>query len=263
MKSLDDNHILSRILEAKRIQLNDLKMRVPGAIVRKMATMSESVPSFKNAIELTGRTCIIAEIKKASPSKGVLIDALHVDELAVKYRDAGASAISVVTEGDFFSGDLAWVQTVAKASGLPVLRKDFVVEDYQVWETRAAGASAILLIAAILKPEALQSLLKFAEQVGLDVLVEVHDEKELEEALWAGASIVGVNNRDLRTFEVDLDTSVRLGALIPEDKLFVAESGIHKKDDIEKLERAGANAFLIGEHLLTASDPGCALEDLL
>ena len=149
------------------------------------------------------------------------------------------------------------------ASGLPVLRKDFVVEDYQVWETRAAGASAILLIAAILKPEALQSLLKFAEQVGLDVLVEVHDEKELEEALWAGASIVGVNNRDLRTFEVDLDTSVRLGALIPEDKLFVAESGIHKKDDIEKLERAGANAFLIGEHLLTASDPGCALEDLL
>ena len=263
MKPLKNTHILSRILEAKRLKLNDLKIRVPGAIVRKMATMSEPVPSFRDALKLLSRTCIIAEIKKASPSKGVLIESLHVDELAVKYRDAGASAISVVTEGDFFNGDLAWVRIAAKASGLPVLRKDFVVEDYQVWETKAAGASAILLIAAVLKPEALQSLLKIAEKVGLDVLVEVHDEKELEEALWAGASIVGVNNRDLRTFEVDLDTSVRLGALIPQDKLFVVESGIHEKDDIERLKRAGANAFLIGEHLLTAADPVCALEDLI
>ena len=263
MKTLDSTHVLTRIVEAKRRRIADLKMRVPEAIVRKMASGREPVPSFRAALDSTGGPRIIAEIKKASPSKGVLIDSLDVEEMAKTYREAGASAISVVTEEDYFQGDIGWIRLAANASGLPVLRKDFVFEPYQLWESRAAGASAVLLIAALLQPAALAALLETAREFQLDVLVEVHDEEELTEALDAGASIIGVNNRDLKTFDVSLDTSIRLGAQIPEDTVFVAESGIHDRKDVEKLARAGAGAFLVGEYLLRASDPGGALRGLL
>ena len=263
MKALDSTHVLTRIVEAKRRRIADLKIRVPEAIVRKMASVRGPVPSFRTALEGPGRTRIIAEIKKASPSKGVLIDSLDVEEMAKTYREAGASAISVVTEEDYFQGDVGWIRLAANASGLPVLRKDFVFEPYQLWESRAAGASAVLLIAAMLQPAELAALLETAREFQLDVLVEVHDEEELTEALDAGASIIGVNNRDLKTFDVSLDTSIRLGAQIPEDTIFVAESGIHDREDVERLAGAGAGAFLVGEYLLRAADPGGALRGLL
>ena len=263
MKSLEPDHVLSRLVGASARRLEDLRHRVPDAIVRKMASVAPEVPSFRAALAVGGPTRVIAEIKKASPSAGVLAADLDVSALATTYRDAGAAAISVVTEEQFFQGSLAWVRTAAKASGLPVLRKDFLFDTYQIAETRAAGASAVLLIAAMLREDELKDLLEAASEFGLDALVEVHDEAELDEALSAGAAIVGVNNRDLKTFEVTIETSVRLGALIPEGTLFVAESGIRQKIDLERLRTAGADAFLIGESLVRAEDPGKTLEAML
>jgi indole-3-glycerol phosphate synthase len=167
-----------------------------------------------------------------------------------------------VTEEDFFQGDLSWVGQIREASKLPVLRKDFVYDPFQVYETRAAGASAILFIVAMIQPDELKSLIALARQLNLDALVEVHDETELGEALEAGASIIGVNNRDLKTFSVDLQTSLRLAKLIPDDRLFVVESGIHGKSDVDLLLQAGADAFLVGEHFLTSADPAAAIRGL-
>jgi indole-3-glycerol phosphate synthase len=263
MKFLESTHILTKLVEAKRLRLQKAKMRVPEAIVKQMAKTAPAVPSFQAALESADRVRIIAEVKKASPSKGVLAVNLQVDDLARQYKAAGAAAISVVTEEDYFQGDLSWVGQIRKASGLPVLRKDFVFDEFQVYETRGAGASAILLIVAMLKPTQLKDLHDLARKVGLDVLVEVHDETELSEALEAGARIIGVNNRDLKTFKVDVDTSLRLAKLIPEDRLFVVESGIHSKADIDRLLAAGADAFLIGEHFVTSNDPVSALRGLL
>jgi indole-3-glycerol phosphate synthase len=263
MKFLDSTHILTKLVEAKRQRLQKAKMRVPEAIVKQMAKTAPAVPSFETALESTDRVRIIAEVKKASPSKGVLAVNLQVDELARQYKTAGAAAISVVTEEDYFQGDLSWVGQIRKASGLPVLRKDFVFDEFQIYETRGAGASAILLIVAMLKVTQLKDLHDLARKVGLDVLVEVHDETELGEALEAGASIIGVNNRDLKTFKVDVDTSLRLSKLIPDDRLFVVESGIQSKTDIDRLIDAGADAFLIGEHFVISHDPVTALRGLL
>jgi indole-3-glycerol phosphate synthase len=262
MKQLDRSHILTRIVEAKQKRLQVAKMRVPEPIVKRMAETAKPVPSFRQALERQQRVRVIAEVKKASPSKGVLKADLDAGRQAAVYAGAGAVAISVVTEEDFFQGDLAWVGQIAEASKLPVLRKDFVYEPFQVYETRAAGASAILLICAMLQPTELKSLIALAHQLKLDPLVEVHDEQELDEALEAGASIIGVNNRDLKTFNVDVQTSVRLAKRIPDDRLFVVESGIHGKADIDLLIDAGADAFLIGEHFLTSKDPGSAIREL-
>ncbi len=263
MKPLAQTHVLARITEAKRARVGESRVRVPEAIVRKMAATSDPVPSFRKALVAGTRTRIIAEIKKASPSAGVLIDDLDVGALAGTYARAGASAISVVTEEDFFQGSLGWVGLAASSSGLPVLRKDFVFDSYQLAETRAAGASAILLIVAMLEPSELQELMEGCVEFGIDALVEVHDEAELREALGAGASIVGVNNRDLKTFEVSIETGMRLGEQIPEGVVFVAESGIRQKGDLKQLGDAGADAFLVGERLVRSEDPGAALKELL
>ena len=236
---------------------------MPDAVVRQMAKTAAAAPSFKSALESPQRVRIIAEIKKASPSKGVLSKELNVTELAGQYKAGGASAISIVTEEDYFQGDLAWVGQARTASGLPVLRKDFVFDPFQIHETRGGGASAILLIAAMLKRDELESLYSLAREYKLDVLVEVHDETELEEALVAGAEIIGVNNRDLKTFKVDIETSVRLSKRIPDDKLFVVESGIDSKNTINRLLDCGADAFLVGEHFVTSNDPAAALRGLL
>jgi indole-3-glycerol phosphate synthase len=228
-----------------------------------MALVAPSVPSFSEALSSEERIGIIAEIKKASPSAGVLREDLDVDALAALYRDAGARAISVVTEERFFQGRLGWVGAAARASGLPVLRKDFLFSPYQIAETRAAGASGVLLIVAMLDADELSLLLELAGEYGLDALVEVHDEGELDEALGAGARIVGVNNRDLKTFEVDLETSLRLAERIPGNVLFVAESGIRGKADIDRLREAGADAFLVGEALLRSGEPARVLGSLI
>jgi indole-3-glycerol phosphate synthase len=262
MKPLDRTHILARIVEAKQRRLHTARMRVPEPIVKRMAETAKPVPSFRDALESPQRVRIIAEVKKASPSKGVLKADLDPGKQAAAYAEAGAAAISVVTEEDFFQGDLAWVGKISEAARLPVLRKDFVYESFQIYETRAAGASAILLIVAMLRQAELKDLIALARQVKLDVLVEVHDEAELNEALEAGAEIIGVNNRDLKTFDVDVQTSVRLAGQIPDDRLFVVESGIRGKADVETLLAAGADAFLIGEHFLTSSDPAAAIRGL-
>jgi len=262
MKHLDRTHILTRIIEAKQKRLQAAYLRVPEPVVRRMAETAKTVPSFREALESSQRVRIIAEVKKASPSKGVLIADLDPQTQAAIYAKAGACAISAVTEEDFFQGDLGWVGKIRDASDLPVLRKDFVFDAFQVYETRAAGASAILFITAMLEPAELKDLIALAGELKLDSLVEVHDETELGEALEAGAPIIGVNNRDLKTFDVDLQTSLRLSKRIPDDRLFVVESGIHSKDDIELLLNAGADAFLIGEHFLTASDPAAAIRGL-
>ncbi|PYS08813.1 MAG: indole-3-glycerol phosphate synthase TrpC [Acidobacteria bacterium] len=255
--------MLTRIVEAKQRRLQVSRMRVPEAIVKRMAETAKPVLSFREALVNRERVRIIAEVKKASPSKGVLRESLDPSDLAGTYMKAGACAVSVVTEEDFFQGDLGWINQIRSAASLPVLRKDFVWESFQVYETRAAGASAILLIAAMLDLGELKQLIALSHRLKLDVLAEVHDENELGEALEAGAAIIGVNNRDLKTFDVTLDTSLRLAKLIPDDRLFVVESGIHTKRDIERLLDAGADAFLIGEHFLTAPDPAAAIRGLL
>lgn len=259
MKTLAPDHVLHRLVDASRQRLERLRLRVPEAIVGKMASVAPDVPSFREAISPGSSVRIIAEIKKASPSAGVLAPTLDVAAVGRAYRDAGACAISVVTEETFFQGSVGWVKEALTASGLPILRKDFLFDSYQIAETRAAGASAVLFIVAMLEPEELRHLLEVAAGYGLDALVEVHDEGELEEALAAGATIIGVNNRNLKTFEVDLETSLRLGARMPDSVLFVAESGIRERADLERLREAGAHAFLIGESLIRSEDPGRAL----
>jgi indole-3-glycerol phosphate synthase len=238
-------------------------MRVPEAIVRHMAQTTAPTPSFANALENNRTVRLIAEVKKASPSKGVFRADFDVATLARTYSAAGASAISVVTEEDFFQGSLEWVTRIRKLSELPILRKDFVFEPYQVYETRAAGASAILLIAAMLEAGEIAALAALARELKLDALVEVHDEAELDDALAAGAPIIGVNNRDLKTFAVDVETSARLGAKIPNDRIFVVESGIRDRADIDRLLAVGADAFLVGEQLLTHADPARAIAELI
>lgn len=263
MKALGGTHILSRIVEARRRRVADARLRVPDAVLKRMAQEAEETPSFREALQRPVGTRIIAEIKKASPSAGTLIEDLDVAGLASVYAAAGAVAVSVVTEEDFFHGRLVWVEQVRRTAALPVLRKDFVFDEYQVFESRAVGASAVLLIAAMLETEEIRGLLQLAGELGMDALVEVHDEPELDEALAAGASIVGVNNRDLKTFRVDLNTAERMGARMPEEVLFVAESGIHGRPDVERLASAGADAFLVGEHLVRSPDPGGRLKELM
>lgn len=263
MKPLESTHILTRIVDAKRQRLARTKMRVPEAVVRHLATKAPDVPSLREALQNTRPVRIISEIKKASPSRGAFTRTFSVPNLLQAYSEAGASAISVVTEEDFFQGDLGWIAEIRGMSPLPVLRKDFVFDPYQIYETRCAKASAILLIVAMLGPEELRAFISLAGETGLDALVEVHDEAELREALDAGAQLIGVNNRNLKTFEVDLDTSHRLGKLIPDDCIFVVESGIRDRADIDALLKAGADAFLIGETLIASPDPGSTLRGLL
>ena len=263
MKPLESNHILTRIVDAKRERLARTKMRVPEAVCRHLATKIPEAPSLREALQNSKPIRIIAEVKKASPSKGVFPQTFSVAKLVQAYSDAGASAISVVTEEDFFQGDLGWISEIRSLCALPVLRKDFVFDPYQIYETRCAKASAILLIAAILRPDELQAFVGLAKETGLDALVEVHDEAELREALDAGAELIGVNNRNLKTFEVDVNTSQRLGKLIPDDRIFVVESGIRNRADIDTLLEAGADAFLIGETLIASQDPGVTLRGLL
>jgi indole-3-glycerol phosphate synthase len=262
VKNLDRTHILTQIIEAKQKRLQAAKLRVPEPIVRRMAEAAKPVPSFRQAIDSPRRVRIIAEVKKASPSKGVLKADLDPAKQAAAYAEAGACAVSVVTEEDLFQGDLGWIGKAGAASKLPILRKDFVYDPFQVYETRASGASAILFIVAMLQPSQLKNLIALACDVRLDALVEVHDEAELGEALEAGASMIGVNNRDLKTFSVDIQTSIRLAKLIPDDRFFVVESGINGKRDIELLLDAGADAFLIGEYVLASSDPAAAIRGL-
>ena len=218
---------------------------------------------FADALARPDRINVIAEHKRRSPSRGAIREDLAPGAVCLAYQDAGAVALSVLTDEDFFGGQLSHLGEARASSGLPLLRKDFVVDPYQVWEARAAGADAVLLIVAALSDAELRSLLTEASAAGLEALVEVHDRPELERALLAGARIVGVNNRDLKTLAVTLGTSIGLAPHIPDGVVAVAESGIRTGGDIRRLRDAGYDAFLVGEHLMTAPEPGAALRALL
>jgi indole-3-glycerol phosphate synthase len=220
---------------------------------------------FRRALEIKskGAIAIIAELKKASPSRGLIRTDFNPEKLAVELEAAGASALSVLTDEEFFQGSLENLRRASASTQLPCLRKDFIVDGFQLLEARANSADAILLIVAALAPKELVALARRAAELGLDVLCEVHDETELKTALDAGCDLIGVNNRDLKTFKVDLETALRLAELIPKDVFSVAESGIHTGADISRLRAAGFKAFLIGESLMKAENPGDALRKLL
>jgi indole-3-glycerol phosphate synthase len=220
---------------------------------------------FRNALVRMAKSgpAIIAELKKASPSKGLIRADFPVAELARELQHGGAAALSVLTDEQFFQGSLRNLQVASDATQLPCLRKDFIIDEFQVLQARAYGADALLLIVAALKPKELSQLARQAREFDLDILCEVHGETELERALDAGCDTIGVNNRDLHTFRVDLNTSLRIAERIPSEIVKIAESGIETGDDIAKLRAAGFDAFLIGESLMRAPKPGEALVNLL
>ncbi|MFN8179408.1 MAG: indole-3-glycerol phosphate synthase TrpC [bacterium] len=254
--------VLEQIVERVRERLAETKRRVPVPVVRRDAEAAAARPSFRAAIEAEG-TSLIAEAKARSPSKGVLRDPYDPVALARAYASAGARAVSVLTEPDFFDGAPAHLVAVRDAVALPVLRKDFVVDEYQLWEAKAWGASAALLIVAALEDALLRDLRATAAAIGVDALVEVHTEAEAERALAAGALIVGVNHRDLATFRTERDATARVAKVVPKDVLLVSESGIKTRADVLEVERAGARAVLVGEALVTSADPGAKTRELI
>jgi indole-3-glycerol phosphate synthase len=260
--------VLEQIVQARRAAVGRRKGLIPLVVLRhaveKDQTGKKPGPTRDFAGALAGPGLrVIAELKKASPSRGLLRGDYRPAELAAELERAGACALSVLTEEEFFQGSLEHLQAARQAAGLPVLRKDFVFDPWQVWESRAASADSFLLIAAILSDALLRELIALARTLGMEPLVEVHTREELERAAAAGARIIGVNNRDLKTFEERLETSLELVEFIPEDAIAVSESGLGSREELERLARAGFDAFLIGECLMTAADPGAALGALL
>ena len=256
--------LLEAIVGATRHAVAAAERRRPLSVVEKAATKrSPRGEAFRAALTSVKRVAVIAECKRRSPSRGVLRDDYQPGLIASAYEDVGADAISVLTEPAFFDGGLDHLEAVRDVVTVPLLRKDFIVSEYQLAEARAAGADAALLIAAALDDPTLRRLLATATDFGLAALVEVHDATDLSRALAAEAQIIGVNNRNLRTLEVDIDASLSLVAAIPEDVVAVAESGIKTTEDVMALRRAGYNGFLVGESLITQVDPGAALNALL
>ncbi|MCE5282277.1 MAG: indole-3-glycerol phosphate synthase TrpC [Deltaproteobacteria bacterium] len=252
--------ILDRIVEVKRREVAERKEKTPLAVLEKRIAGLPQARDFEAAL---APGAIIAEVKRRSPSRGVLRADLDPAGIARVYAAHGAAAISVLTDGAFFGGSEADLAAVRDAVTLPVLRKEFIIDPWQLHETRAIGADALLLIAAILTEEELSGYRKAAESLGMAVLVEVHDGTELDKALAAGAEIVGINNRDLRTFTTDIETARALAPRIPRDRIAVAESGIRTRQEIEILQEAGVRAFLIGETLVTSPDIAGKLAELL
>ncbi|HBG46216.1 MAG TPA: indole-3-glycerol phosphate synthase TrpC [Deltaproteobacteria bacterium] len=245
--------ILDEILENKRVELEETKARFHIQGIMEKLSMVPRPKDFERAVAYRGgadRIRIIAEIKRASPSKGMIREYFVPAEIARGYIEGGAAAISVITEEKYFKGKLDYLLALRGNIRLPILRKDFIFDDYQVYESRVSGADALLLIAAALDKERLKSLIELTQSLGMSALVEVHDEKELEDALSAGAKIIGVNNRDLKTFKTDIETTIRLAPYVPKDRVLVSESGINTHEDILKLKEWGVEAFLIGEALM-------------
>ncbi|MBX6771005.1 MAG: indole-3-glycerol phosphate synthase TrpC [Chloroflexi bacterium] len=254
--------ILDEIVEHTRQEVAAAKRQRPlSSLIDRLA---EAPPRRDYASALSGDGIrIIAEIKRASPSKGILRTAAEPSVLAACFAAAGASAISVLTDRRFFGGSLEDLEQVSRVSPVPTLRKDFVIDPYQVYEAALAGASSALLIVGILDDAELTDLLQLQRELGMEPQVEVHDEREVERALAAGARILGINNRDLRSFRVDLSTSERLRPLIPSDRIIVSESGIHTRSDVERLAAAGIRVIHVGEALMTSADPADKIRELL
>ena len=256
-------NILDRIVAARRESVAHRK-RVLPEVALKIAVEKKVPPPRDFAAALSRDSInVIAELKKASPSRGVLRPEYAPAVLAEALEHAGAAALSVLTEEDFFSGSLADLKEASRVTKIPILRKDFIVDPWQVWETRASGADAFLLIAAILSDASLRELLELGRTLKMEPLVEVHTREELDRVLATGACIIGVNNRDLRDFQVHLETSLSLVEAIPDDCIAVSESGLRSHEDLSRLRRAGFDAFLIGEHLMTDPDPAVSMRALI
>jgi indole-3-glycerol phosphate synthase len=263
--------ILQDIVAGKREELRHQRQSLPLEAMKERAEHMPAPKGLARALrEARERPCLIAEVKMASPSAGVLIDDETRAHLPLVYARSGATAISVLTERDHFHGCLqhlvdtrSLLQSHLGQAAPPLLRKDFLFEPYHVWQSKAAGADAILLIAAVLSDDQLDAMLSLSRDLGLDCLVEAHEAREVERALGAGAEIIGINNRDLRTFEVDLATTERLRPLIPRDQLVVAESGVRCRADVQRLADCGVDAVLVGEALTRADDPAVKMRELL
>ncbi len=257
--------ILQRIVAVKREEVAAAKARRSLASLRAEANARGATRGFEAALRrriADGQAAVIAEIKKASPSKGLLREPFVPAEIALSYARHGATCLSVLTDAQFFQGSAAHLQQARAACDVPVLRKDFLIDEYQVVEARAMGADCVLLIAACLDDATMAALEACALALGLSVLVEVHDAAELDRALRLKTPLIGVNNRNLRTFEVSLETTLALRPGVPDDRLLVTESGILAAADVARMRAAGVQAFLVGEAFMRASDPGAALAAL-
>lgn len=257
--------ILNKILAVKREEVAAARAVVSDAAVRELAAAQPPARDFVGAIRATiaaGRPAVISEIKKASPSKGVIRPDFRPADIAASYEKAGAACLSVLTDRQFFQGQPDYLKQARASTLLPVLRKDFMVDAYQIYESRAMGADAILLIAACLDDAQMADFEAIARSLDMAVLVEVHDRPELERALKLKTPLVGINNRNLRTFEVTLDTTLGMLKDVPSDRLLVTESGILKPADVKTMRDAGVHAFLVGEAFMRADDPGLALAKL-
>jgi indole-3-glycerol phosphate synthase len=260
-----DSDILARIMTTKAEEVISAQVGRPFELLEREARAASAPRGFANAIRAqigAGRPAVIAEIKRASPSKGLLREDFDPAAIAASYDGAGATCLSVLTDRPFFQGAPEFLVAARAACKLPVLRKEFIIDDYQIVESRALGADAVLLIVAALDDARLASLAASAQHYGMDVLVEVHDAAELDRALALSTPLIGINNRNLRTFNVSLQTTIQLVERVPPDRIVVTESGIVAQRDVAQMRRHGVNAFLVGEAFMRAPDPGAALTAL-
>ncbi|MCZ4328347.1 indole-3-glycerol phosphate synthase TrpC [Castellaniella denitrificans] len=259
------NDILSRILDTKRTEVATARQMRSESEVLREAQSRQDIRGFARAIEdkiAQGKPAVIAEIKKASPSKGVIREDFRPADIAASYAGHGAACLSVLTDVQYFQGGYDHLRQARAACSLPVLRKDFLIDPYQVIHARALGADCVLLIAAALAPDQLRELEAAATDLGMDVLVEVHDREELDAALSLDTPLIGINNRDLRTFETRLETTLSMLKDVPAGKRIVTESGILRPEDVDRMRTHGVQAFLVGEAFMRAPDPGAALHEL-
>lgn len=257
-------NILDEIIAHKKIEIEEQKNQIPLDEIKSQLNESDNTRDFKSAVSFPNKVNLIAEIKKASPSKGIIRKDFDPVTIAKIYEQNGASAISVLTDRKFFYGDISFLKSVRSVtSKTPILRKDFIIDEYQVYQSRLFGADAILLIANVLDLQKLNMLISIAKAIGLDCLVEVHNEDELNKVIQSNAEIIGINNRDLHTFTVDLKTTADLVRLIPDDKIIVSESGISSSNDVEFLKKLGVNAMLVGESLMASDDIAKKIKQLV
>ena len=261
----DTPDILKKIIARKHEEVSAGLQRVSLAEMKARAQTADACRGFVDAIRRkidAGDAAVIAEIKKASPSKGVIREDFHPAEIAASYAQGGAACLSILTDRDFFQGSNDYLQQARAACALPVIRKDFIIDEYQVYEARAIGADCILLIVAALDDAQMATLAELAMSLGMDVLVEVHDAEELQRMLPLNLPLVGINNRNLRTFEVSLQTTIDLLPQIPGDRIVITESAIHAPEDVALMRRHAVNGFLVGEAFMRADDPGERLAEL-
>jgi len=259
--------ILNEIADYTKIRIEEEKKSIPLTDVRALAEAAASADTdkhfrFEKALKAAAPMAFICECKKASPSKGLIAEKFPYIDIAKEYEAAGGTAISVLTEPKWFLGSDRYLEEIAESVSIPCLRKDFTIDPYMIFQAKNSGAGCVLLICALLDTEELKEYIAVADSLGLSQIVEAHDEKEIESAMEAGARIIGVNNRNLKDFSVDINNSGKLRSMVPESTLFVAESGIKTREDVAKLEEIGVNAVLIGETLMRASDKKAMLAEL-